>query len=97
MDHAAAADPAAHPVVASAVDAGQSGFSLSPAAYWPMGLVEAFALRMAGHGHSVSVSMMIGDRGYALDQLEHAHTLADERLHRLAMELFSHYQRFAVR
>ena len=30
-------------------------------------LVEAFALRMAGHGHSISMSMMVADRRYAID------------------------------
>jgi hypothetical protein len=82
---------------ADSATTGQAGLSLSSAAYWPMGLVEAFALRMAGHGHSVSVSMMVADRHYAIDQLEHAHTLADEHLHGLAMELFRHYERLPLR
>lgn len=34
--------------------------------YWPTGLLEAFTLQMASHGHSVSSSMMMGDRRYAL-------------------------------
>ena len=64
-------DVMAHAAADSATT-GQAGLSLSSAAYWPMGLVEAFALRMAGHGHSISVSMMVADRHYAIDQLEHA-------------------------
>lgn len=83
-------EPVAHDVAELRA---RAGLNLSPAAYWPMGLVAAFALRMSGHGHSISVSMMIGDRRYALDQLEHAHTLADDLLHSLSMELFRHYDR----
>ena len=31
--------------------------------YWPTGLLEAFTLQMASHGHSVSSSMMMGESG----------------------------------
>ena len=60
--------------------------------YWPTDLLEAFTLQMASHGHSVSSSMMMGDRRYALEQLVHAHSLADDYLHDLAMSLFRHFE-----
>ncbi|NBS46688.1 MAG: hypothetical protein EBS99_06600 [Betaproteobacteria bacterium] len=66
---------------------------LRGAVYWPLSLLEAFTLQMSAHGHSVSVSMMLGDRVYALEQLAHAHTLSDDRLHDLTMALFAHFER----
>jgi hypothetical protein len=60
---------------------------------WPASTIQAFALRMAGHGFSVSRTMMNRDRGYALEQLRQAHTLADAKLRELAVELFGHFQR----
>lgn len=61
-------------------------------AYWPLGLLEAFTLQMASHGLSVSGCLMMGDRRYALDQLVHAHSLADDALHDMAMALFKHLE-----
>ena len=52
--------------------------------------MQAFILRMADHGHSVSRTFMIFDRHYALEQMQHAHALADEELRQLAMALFRH-------
>jgi hypothetical protein len=60
---------------------------------WPPRIIQDFAVRMAGHGFSVSGTMMHHDRGYALEQLQHAHTLADDHLRELAMELFRHFER----
>lgn len=60
--------------------------------YWPISLLQEFTLRMAAHGHSVSSSMMIGDRDYATQQLAHAHCLADSHLRDLAMALFHHFE-----
>ena len=37
--------------------------------YWPPSALQAFTLRMASHGLCVSSSMMLGDRCYALEQL----------------------------
>jgi len=61
--------------------------------YWPQNALQAFTLRMASHGHSVSGNMMMDDRRYALQQLSHAHALADGELRGLAMELFRHFER----
>ncbi len=60
--------------------------------YWPEGLLEAFSLRMAAHGFCVSSSMMMGDKRYALEQLDTAHCLADDGLRDLAMALFRHFE-----
>jgi len=59
---------------------------------WPPQALQAFTLLMAGHGHCVSGSMMLGDRLYALEQLSHAHTMADEELRLLAMSLFRYFE-----
>jgi len=59
---------------------------------WPASTVQAFAMRMAGHGFPVSRTLMHYDRGYAIEQLRQAHTLADAKLRALAVELFGHFQ-----
>ena len=41
----------------------------SPATYWPCELLNAFVLKMAASGHCVNMSMMLGHRPYALEQL----------------------------
>lgn len=64
--------------------------SLKP---WPPAALHTFSVRMAGHGFSVSSTMMNHDRLYALEQLRHAHTLADDGLRELAVELFRHFER----
>lgn len=61
--------------------------------YWPPHALQSFTLRMASHGLCVSSSMMLGDRRYALEQLSHAHSLADDELRSLAMELFRFFER----
>jgi len=60
---------------------------------WPPHALQAFTLRMAGHGLSVSSSLMLGDRRYALEQLCQAHSMADAELRELAMGLFRHFER----
>lgn len=60
--------------------------------YWPDDLLRAFTLSMAAHGLSVSASMMLGDRRYALETLAFAHTMADAPLRELAMALFRHFE-----
>lgn len=55
--------------------------------------LEAFKMRMAGHGFSVSGTLMNYDRSYALEQLRQAHTLADTRLRELAVELFGYFEK----
>jgi hypothetical protein len=71
----------AHPHLASSREA------------WPQDPLQAFVLRMAGHGHSISSTHMTFDRQYALDQLSHAHTLADDVLRELAVTLFRQFER----
>ena len=46
---------------------------------WPEELLSQFSLRMAGHGMSISRTHMLGNPGYALQQLAHARAL--ERQH----------------
>jgi hypothetical protein len=60
---------------------------------WPSPALQAFTMRMAGHGFSVSGTLMNQDLAYALDQLSQAHTLADSRLREMAVELFRHFER----
>lgn len=60
---------------------------------WPATALHAFTLRMAGHGFPVSNTLMNRDRSYALEQLQCAHTLADDGLRELAMQLFRHFER----
>ena len=66
---------------------------LAASGYWPADLLEAFTLQMSSHGFSVSSSMMLGDRRYAIAQLALAHTLSDDRLRELAVQLFQHFER----
>ena len=61
--------------------------------YWPAEQLRAFTLCMASHGMSVSTSMMLGDRRYALETLACAHAMDDAMLRELAMELFRHFER----
>jgi ABC-type phosphate transport system auxiliary subunit len=61
--------------------------------FWPASVLEAFAVRMAGHGFSVSGTMMKHDGNYALEQLRLAHSLADAPLRELAVELFRFFER----
>ena len=81
------------PAFAAASSAAHGVLRLRGTVYWPLSLLEAFTLQMSAHGHSISVSMMLGDRVYALEQLAHAHTLHDDRLHDLTMALFAHFER----
>jgi hypothetical protein len=87
LDHTPAAQAAYRPVPPSAY--GLAGYD----GYWPQNALQAFTLRMASHGLCVSTSMMLGDRRYALEQLGHAHAMADDELRGLAVELFRHFER----
>ena len=62
-----------------------------PCRYWPCELLSAFMLRMAARGCSVNESMMLGSRDYAIEKLTHAHTLNDEALRQLAVQMFSYF------
>lgn len=61
-------------------------------AYWPARSMDAFLLRMAAHGRCVSAAMMLGDRRYAVEQLEHAWGFPeDAQLRALADELAPYF------
>ena len=48
---------------------------------------------MAGHGFSVSSTLMNYDPVYALEQLQTAHSMADATLREMAMMLFGQFER----
>ena len=60
---------------------------------WEADDLRAFTLHMSGHGLCVSSTLMRMDKRYALEQLRHAHTLADDALRGLAMQLFRQFER----
>jgi hypothetical protein len=68
-----------------------AGQAQNHARYWPCDLLRAFTLQMAARGLCASESMMLGDRGYALQQLACAHASDDARLRQLAVELFTFF------
>lgn len=74
----------------TAVSAGRH----TPAAsqLWPHDLLEAFCLRMASQGMCVSRALMQHDRRYGLEQLTHAHNMADDALRVMAVQLFRHFE-----
>jgi hypothetical protein len=61
------------------------------APYCPARLLGAFALLMAGHGRCINMSMMLGDREYAMWQLARAHTLGDAELREISARLFAYF------
>ena len=63
-----------------------------PALPWPADLLEAFSLRMAGHGMSISRPLMLCDKRYALEQLVHGQAMGDERLREMSMQLFRYFE-----
>ena len=81
-------NPVAHnPRAESALDWARCGM-----AYWPAQSMDAFLLRMAAHGRCVSAAMMLGDRRYAVEQLERAWAVPqDAQLHTLADELAPYF------
>lgn len=70
-------------VICHARDASQS---------WPHDLLEAFCLRMSSQGMCVSRALMQHDRRYGLEQLSHAHNMADDALRVMAVQLFRHFE-----
>jgi predicted RNA polymerase sigma factor len=58
------------------------------ASAWPVELLDTFCRRMASHGMCVSRTLMQNDRRYGLDQLAQAHTMADDALRLMAVQLF---------
>ncbi|MBU7574119.1 MAG: hypothetical protein KAF64_12240 [Hydrogenophaga sp.] len=69
---------------------GWLGRGMAPA--WPAELLEPFCLRMSSQGMCVSRALMICDRRYALEQLAHAHNMADDTLRMMAVQLFRHFE-----
>lgn len=61
------------------------------ARYWPAHALDAFLLQMAARGHCISATMMLGDRGYALDQLQHARALPGDTLQSAVQELSDYF------
>lgn len=59
---------------------------------WPQELLESFTMRMSSHGRSVSRASMLCDRRYALEQLAHAHSLTDDALRLMAVQMFRHFE-----
>lgn len=62
-----------------------------PCRYWPCELLSAFMLQMAAKGQSVNESMMLGSHDYAIEKLSYAHTLNDDVLRELAVQMFSYF------
>jgi hypothetical protein len=59
---------------------------------WPEELLNQFSRRMAGHGMSISRTHMLGNPGYALQQLVHGRAIGDETLRCIASQLFRFYE-----
>lgn len=59
---------------------------------WPHDLLEAFCLRMSSQGMCVSSALMQHDRRYGLEQLSHAHNMADDALRVMAVQLFRYFE-----
>ena len=59
--------------------------------YCPTGLLQDFALLMAGRGRCVNTDMMLGDLEYAMWQLACARASDDRQLAALATRLFFYF------
>lgn len=75
----------------TSLDASDDFEALDAARYCPTRLLSAFALLMAGHGHCVNTTMMLGDREYAMWQLARAHTVQDAELREVSARLFAYF------
>ena len=93
--------PAASPVASAfqsadtardAADADCHAHHIHTPTYWPCELLNDFVLRMAAQGHCVNMSMMLGHRPYALEQLALARGAADRELHDLAAQLQAYFE-----
>ncbi len=60
--------------------------------YWPAETLDAFLLQMAARGHCISAAMMLGDRTYALQQIERARALPGCALQALVQELSEYFE-----
>ena len=81
-------DPSGHAAAAAVSAASPRAAAMA----WPEELLEHFCLRMSFRGMCVSRALMLCDRRYALEQLVHAHDMADERLQHMAGQLFRHFE-----
>lgn len=88
--HAQAADPGAS-VPASLPPQEWSAGDDDGACYCPRRLLASFALLMAGHGRCVNTDMMLGDREYALWQLECARGMDDPEIKLLVVRLLAFF------
>jgi len=68
-----------------------AGAGVQHPTYWPCDLLNAFVLKMAAHGCCVNMSMMLGHRAYALEQLALARSVHDGDLHQLATPLLAYF------
>lgn len=76
----------------ASLDHGETAAQLQRARYCPATLLDDFALLMAGHGRSVSTSMMLGDRDYAMRQLADARAMDDMQLQSVAERLCAYFE-----
>ena len=83
-------DPVAGSTDSSLEAADDFEFDASPR-YCPTGLLQDFALLMAGRGRCVNTDMMLGDREYAMWQLACARACDDRELVMLANRLFFYF------
>ncbi|MCD2511529.1 hypothetical protein [Comamonas endophytica] len=60
-------------------------------AYWPQHELDSFMLQMAGHGHAVNSAMMLGDIGYARQQLATAIAIGCPKLRALSARLSAYF------
>ena len=61
-------------------------------AYWPQHELDSFILKMAGHGRAVHAAMMLGDAGYARQQLAAAAEIDCPQLRALSVRLSAYFE-----
>jgi hypothetical protein len=86
----ASLDPAVAAKGTSSLEASDD-FDADAPRYCPTGLLQGFALLMAGRGRCVNTDMMLGDREYAMWQLACARASDDPELTALATRLFFYF------
>jgi hypothetical protein len=87
----AAVEGAAAAAGASSLEASDDFDADASPRYCPTGLLQGFALLMAGRGRCVNTDMMLGDREYAMWQLACARASDDRELATLATRLFFYF------
>ena len=85
--------------LASDADCSMSGEPENPwraqrchSAYWPQHELDSFILKMAGHGRAVHAAMMLGDAGYARQQLAAAASIGCPQLRALSVRLSAYFE-----